>query len=87
MKTILKEDKRGLGIGDIYPGRPISLKESKIDLREFNCSAVEHIGYLYRLYYYGKEAKGSLYNRQSEQPYWGSAYNPVGASRNPNDDH
>jgi len=47
-----------------FPGRNIPLVETGIDLSQYNCSAVEHIGHLYRLYLYGDKAKGVFRNGQ-----------------------
>ena len=41
-----------------YFGRPVSLTETNINLSECHVSKVEHLDHLYRLYYYGKRAKG-----------------------------
>jgi predicted nucleotidyltransferase len=41
-----------------FPGRNVPLVETDFDLSKYNCSAVEHIGHLYRMYYYGDTAKG-----------------------------
>ncbi|MDR2115733.1 MAG: nucleotidyltransferase domain-containing protein [Planctomycetaceae bacterium] len=40
------------------PFRPIPLKEARIKLRDYNCSAVEHAVDMYRLYHYGNSAEG-----------------------------
>ena len=40
------------------PFRPISLEQAGIDLNEYHVSSVEHSQGLYRLYYYGDQAKG-----------------------------
>lgn len=47
-----------------FPGRNVPLSEIGIDLDCYNCSSVEHIGYLYRLYHYGDQAKGVFKNGQ-----------------------
>ena len=43
---------------DKGPLRPMSLSDASIDLNEYHVSSVEHSQGLYRLYYYGAEAKG-----------------------------
>lgn len=40
------------------PSRPVPLNELGINLEHFNCSSVEHIGNVYRLYHYGENANG-----------------------------
>ena len=47
-----------------FPGRNIPLAETGINLDQYNCSSVEHIGHMYRLYYYGNKAKGVFRNGQ-----------------------
>lgn len=41
-----------------FPMRPIPLRGSGINLDEFNCSSLEHVGHVYRLYFYGEKAQG-----------------------------
>lgn len=41
-----------------FPMRPAPLKETGIDLKQYNCSSMEHIGGVYRIYYYGDKANG-----------------------------
>jgi len=41
-----------------FPMRPIHLREVGIDLKEYNCSSLEHVGHVFRLYYYGDKANG-----------------------------
>ena len=48
--------------GDALPGRPTDLKSAGIDLAEFHISAMENSVGLFRLYRYGKEAKGVFRN-------------------------
>ena len=38
------------------PYRPVPVREYGIDLEECHCAALEHAGYLYRLYHYGPES-------------------------------
>lgn len=45
-----------------FPMRPIPLHEVGIDLKEYNCSSMEHVGHVFRLYYYGDAAKGVFHN-------------------------
>ena len=44
------------------PGRPADLKSAGIDLAEYHISAVENSSELFRLYHYGKTAKGVFRN-------------------------
>ena len=41
-----------------FPFRPIPLRESGIDLAHIHVSSLEHVPNVYRMYYYGKGAKG-----------------------------
>jgi len=41
-----------------WPVRPEPLEKSGIDLTKYNAAALEHVDGLYRLYYYGDEARG-----------------------------
>ena len=43
---------------DNFPLRPIPIKQSGINLAECHCAAVEQLGNAYRLYHYGKSARG-----------------------------
>jgi len=43
---------------DIFPCRPVPLKDTGINLNEFHVASLEHTSNVYRLYHYGKEAKG-----------------------------
>jgi predicted nucleotidyltransferase len=54
-ESLLKKD---ISLSKIMPARPIPLLETNVDLRHFNCSSVEHVGHMYRLYYYGEKANG-----------------------------
>lgn len=47
-----------------FPGRNVPLSEMGMNLDRYNCSSVEHIGHLYRLYHYGDQAKGVFKNGQ-----------------------
>lgn len=47
---------------DCFPCRPTPLKDFPIDLNSFHCSSLEHVENTYRLYYYGKKAKGVFRN-------------------------
>lgn len=40
------------------PCRPVPIPETKIDLSQYHCARLEQCEHFYRLYYYGKEAKG-----------------------------
>lgn len=44
--------------GASMPLRPRPLADAGIDLREFHCAALEHVPRTFRLYHYGKGAKG-----------------------------
>ena len=41
-----------------WPVRPEPLDKAKIDLSKYHAAALEHVDGLYRLYYYGDEARG-----------------------------
>lgn len=42
-----------------FPMRPIPINGLPwLDLKEYNCSSMEHVGGVYRLYYYGDKANG-----------------------------
>lgn len=41
-----------------FPMRPVSLEDSHIDLSHCHAASVEHVGHVYRLYDYGRSAKG-----------------------------
>jgi len=43
---------------DHFPFRPLPLKKTNFDLRDFHVASMEHMENTYRLYYYGKNAKG-----------------------------
>jgi len=40
------------------PMRPIPIKETGVNLSNYHCARLEQTEHVYRLYYYGKEAKG-----------------------------
>jgi predicted nucleotidyltransferase len=47
------------GQTEAMPARPVSLKNlPSVDLDRMNCSSVEHIGHLFRIYEYGDSASG-----------------------------
>lgn len=41
--------------GTNMPMRPVGLKESFMDLSDYNCTSMEHVENTYRLYYYGED--------------------------------
>ena len=41
-----------------FPVRPIPLADTKINLSEYHCASIEHTVWMYRLYHYGRDAKG-----------------------------
>lgn len=43
---------------EIFPWRPVPLKETDIDLKCFHVAAMEHMSNTYRLYEYGRDSKG-----------------------------
>jgi predicted nucleotidyltransferase len=50
---------RNIGDGSIMPARPVPLKNlNSWNLSEMHCSALEHVSNTFRLYHYGKDAKG-----------------------------
>ncbi|MCQ2378874.1 MAG: nucleotidyltransferase domain-containing protein [Victivallaceae bacterium] len=48
--------------GNGMPGRPHTLAENGVDLREYRAAAVEYSGELFRLYHYGPGEKGVFRN-------------------------
>jgi predicted nucleotidyltransferase len=55
---ILKEINYVKNYQDRMPGRPVPLKETSLDLSKCHVAALENTRDTYRLYYYGKPAKG-----------------------------
>jgi len=49
---------RNDGMHDNFPLRPVPIKQTGMDLSECHCAAVEHLANAYRLYHYGKSARG-----------------------------
>jgi len=47
---------------DLPPARPTPILHMDINLAEFHASSLEHMSNTYRLYYYGKEARGVFRN-------------------------
>jgi len=43
---------------EVFPCRPVLLNEANINLEEYHASSLEHSHNIFRLYYYGEEAKG-----------------------------
>jgi len=58
----IKDDGTGHVVFDpdnsVFPCRPIPLSETELNLSEFHASSLEHSHNIFRLYHYGKEAKG-----------------------------
>jgi uncharacterized protein len=48
----------GIDLESRFPFRPVPLRETNINLEEYHVSSMEHTPNVFRLYWYGKEAKG-----------------------------
>jgi predicted nucleotidyltransferase len=55
---ITRFEKEAIDVFATSPCRPIPLKQFNTSLREFHCAGLEHTTGVYRLYFYGEEAKG-----------------------------
>ena len=55
----LSKDMANMSIPSLeMPARPIPLKQTNIDLNKYHCAGLEQTNNIYRLYYYGDEARG-----------------------------
>ena len=53
-----RNEENGWTYKGLYPFRPVPLKELCINLPFYHASSLEHVPNVYRLYYYGENAKG-----------------------------
>ncbi len=51
-------EENGWTFNNMFPFRPLPIKETSIDLNNYHVASLEHAPNIYRLYYYGDKAKG-----------------------------
>ena len=51
---------------NIMPMRPVRIREALVDLSEYSVAGLEHVENMYRLYHYGKNAKGVFHGHNQQ---------------------